>query len=72
MLPMPRLEQTDIYSTWITVKIPLNYLERITAAQRVKMRLGGLNLTLDQIALTKLREFTIKALQTREEQMSHQ
>lgn len=71
ILQIPPLQPTGSFSARITAKIPLNYLERVATAQRAKMQLGGFVITLDQIVLSKLREFTEKALEIREDQMSH-
>ena len=68
--PMAPVESGDPYLARMTAKIPLNYLEQITVAQQVEMRLGEFKLNLDQNALSKLKEFADRAVQIRSEQMA--
>ncbi|HKX27468.1 MAG TPA: hypothetical protein VJ302_07240 [Blastocatellia bacterium] len=70
ILQIPPLQPKGSFSALISAEIPLNYLERITMAQRVKMQLGDFELPINETALSKLREFTFQALAIREGQMA--
>lgn len=61
------LNQGSVRSLLLRCSIPLETLSEITAGRRVEMQIGAFKFELKDDALSKLREFTDKAVRTRRE-----
>jgi hypothetical protein len=61
------LNQGSVKSFLLRASIPLETLREITAGGRVEMRIGAFKFALKDDALTKIREFTDKAVAMRED-----
>ncbi|HEY6403121.1 MAG TPA: hypothetical protein VI479_17005 [Blastocatellia bacterium] len=62
------LNQVSVKSLLLRASIPLETLREITAGGRVEMRIGAFKFALKDDALTKIREFTDKAVAMREDE----